>query len=150
MILPKDYKEFIALLNGKSVRYVLVGAHASAYHGMPRTTSAIDFFVEKSPANIALLVSVLEEFGFPVGAFSADVFEQDVIQLGIAPVRIDLLTSLSGVTFDEVAVSAAHDEVDGVMLPIISKDVLIKNRKATGRLKDIADIHALERVNPNP
>jgi hypothetical protein len=112
MTLPKDYREFIVLLNGRSVRYVL------------------------------------EEFGFPVGAFSANVFEQDVIQVGFAPVRIDLLTSLSGVTFEEVAASAAHDVIDGVKLSIISKDVLIKNRKATGRPRDIADIEALERVQP--
>ncbi len=146
MILPKDYKEFIELLNGNSVNYVLVGAHASAYHGVSRTTGDIDFFVEKTPENIARLVKVMQDFGFSPGTFTAEVFQNDCVQVGYAPVRIDLLTSLSGVEFDEVQASSVKDEVDGIEIPVIGREMLIKNRRAVGRTRDLADIEALEQV----
>ena len=145
MILPNDYKEFIALLNGSGVKYVLVGAHALSYYGKPRTTGDIDFFIEKSSENIARLVMVMVEFGFVPGTFPAEAFEHDCVQVGFAPFRIDILTSLSGVDFDEVAATANYDVVDDLKVPIISKELLIKNKRATGRSQDLTDVAQLEK-----
>ncbi len=146
MILPKDYREFIALLNGKNVKYVLVGAHANAYHGVPRSTGDIDFFVEKSGENMERIAQALVEFGYPEGTFPPEYFLEDVVQIGFQPQRIDIITSLSGVSFDEVYSTAVHDVIDNLSIPIISLDMLIKNRLAVGRYKDLADVEDLQKV----
>lgn len=145
MILPNDYKEFIALLNGNGVKYVVVGAHALSFYGKPRTTGDIDFFVEKSPENIERLVRVMVGFGFAPDTFPAEVFEHDCVQVGFAPCRIDILTSLSGVDFKEVAATANSDTIDEMTVPIISKELLIKNKRATGRSQDLVDVKQLEK-----
>lgn len=145
MNLQKDLKEFVELLNGLDVRFLIVGAFAVAYHGYPRYTSDIDIFVEKSAENAELLLKAIHEFGFgDIGLSKDDLLQKDqVIQLGYAPNRIDLMTSISGVSFEEAWSSREFGELGGVTLPFISRDMLKRNKTATGRRRDLADLEQL-------
>lgn len=142
MKLPKDFREFIALLNSESVKYLIVGGYAVAYHGYPRFTGDIDFFVEASADNAARLGRALHRFGFAgLGLTERDFTTSDqVVQLGVPPNRIDLVTGLSGVSFEEAWGSRIESTLDGLSVNFISKAVLIKNKTAAGRARDKADI----------
>jgi hypothetical protein len=143
--LPKNLRDFVALLNAHDVRYLVVGGYAVAYHGSPRMTGDIDFFVEASQENARKLETVLSEFGFAgLGLTPADFLEPDtIIQLGYPPNRIDLITSLSGVTFAPAWEQRVSAEVDGVTLVFVGKETLLANKAASGRPKDLADLDAL-------
>jgi hypothetical protein len=145
LALPKDLKEFIELLNSHDVRYLIVGGYAVAYHGYPRMTGDIDIFVEVSRENAAKLEAVMAAFGFAsLGLSSNDFLEPGVIiQLGYPPNRIDLITSLSGVTFGEAWEKRVSDVVDGLTLVFVGKEALMVNKAAAGRPKDLADLDAL-------
>ena len=145
LTLQKDLSEFVALLLSHRVSFILVGGHALAYHGAPRFTEDIDFLVLSDPENASKLIQVLDDFGFSsVGLNVADfLIPERVIQLGMAPHRIDLLTSLSGVTWDEAWSSHEMVALDVYQVPVISKQVLIRNKVATNRLQDQADIARL-------
>jgi hypothetical protein len=145
MNLEKDLREFIELLNALEVRYIVVGAFAVAYHGHPRYTGDIDLFIERSLENAKRIVSAIEQFGFGDLGLSAEDFlqEDQVIQLGVAPNRIDLLTFLSGVSFEETWFQRQQGEIGGVRVPIISKELLKRNKAASGRSQDLADLEHL-------
>lgn len=145
MKLQKDLREFIELLNSLDVRYVLVGGYAVAYHGYPRYTGDIDFFVDVSGHNPQRLEQALERFGFTDTGLDAQIFtvENQIIQLGLPPHRIDLITSISGVTFEEAWSSREYGEIDGVPVPIISRDLLKRNKQSSGRPKDLIDLEYL-------
>jgi len=149
MKLQKDIREFIALLLSERVEFLLVGGYAVAYHGVPRFTEDIDFFVLISPENAQRLERVLVQFGFEgLGLAAKDFLESDqVIQLGRAPHRIDLLTGLSGLSWEEAWGSRQVIDLDGLKLSMIGKDALIKNKLATGRLQDQADVERMKRVD---
>lgn len=146
MKLQKDLREFIALLNSKQVDYVIVGGHAVAFHGYPRYTGDIDFLVRCSPENARRLMDVLEEFGFGGVGISIDDFETPgrITQLGRPPNRIDLLTSLSGIDFDEVWSGRVASQLDDLPVAFIGKEALLKNKRASGRAKDLADVEQIE------
>lgn len=145
MEIQPDFKELLALFNAHRVEYLVVGAYALAYHGSPRYTGDLDLYVHPNPANAGRILRALGEFGFG----SLDITESDfkdpdrVIQLGVPPVRIDLITSLSGVSWDEAFEGAVSARFGGVDLRFLGKKELIRNKKALGRLKDLADIEAL-------
>ena len=145
MHLEKDLREFVELLNALKVRYIVVGAFAVAYHGYPRYTADIDLFIERSNENAGRLVQVIEKFGFGELNLSTDDFlhEDQVIQLGIAPARIDLLTFLSGVSFEQAWSTREQGEIDGLTVPFISKEMLKRNKSASGRSQDLADLEHL-------
>jgi len=145
MNLEEDLREFVELLNALDVRYIVVGAFAVAYHGYPRFTGDIDLFIERSSENAKRIVDVIEQFGFGDLGFSVEDFleENQVVQLGISPNRIDLLTFLSGVDFDEAWATREHGEIEGLRLPIISRELLKRNKAATGRSQDLADLERL-------
>ena len=148
MRLHKDLREFIELLNSHGVEYVVVGGHAVAFHGYPRYTGDIDFLVRPTEENVSRIVAVLEGFGFS-GAheLKASLTQPEkIIQLGRPPHRIDILTSASGVDFEEVWNQAISAELDG--LPVRFPDLrsLLKNKRASGRPKDLADVDELEKV----
>lgn len=145
MNLEKDLKEFVGLLNGLDVRYLIVGAFAVAYYGYPRFTGDIDIFVERSHENARKLINVIKQFGFGDLNISAEDFlhEDQVIQLGVAPNRIDVLTFLSGVNFEDAWTSRKYDDLDGLTVPFISKELLKKNKEASGRSQDLADLEHL-------
>ena len=145
MQLPKDWREFVESLNSHGVEYVIVGAFALPFHGFPRYTGDIDILVRRSRENAGRLEAALAAFGFASAGIPAEEFlEADrVIQLGVAPNRIDLLTTITGVDFEEVWQNRVISELDGLAVAFIDRASLIRNKKATGRTQDLADVEAL-------
>jgi hypothetical protein len=145
MKLSKDLREFVELLNSRKIKYVLVGGHAVAYHGFPRFTGDVDFFIDASPENAALAAAAVSDFGFGnLGLVEADFrAPETIIQLGRAPHRIDILTSLTAVSFAEAWQSRVETTLDGLPVWMISKDLLVRNKLATGRPQDLADAKRL-------
>ena len=146
--LSNDLREFVHLLNAKKVSYVLVGAWAVAFHARPRYTGDMDFFVESSAENAGRLMDVIEDFGFGgSGIEAADFLQADrVIQLGRVPNRVDLLTGISGVSFEDAWAGRVMASLAGVEVPIIGREHLIRNKRAANRVKDRADVEWLERT----
>jgi hypothetical protein len=145
MSLSADLREFIALLNSHSVEYVIVGAHSLAFHGRPRYTGDIDILVRPSPENAAKLSIVMDKFGFTGTGFKeSDFVEPDqIIQLGRIPNRIDLLTGITGVATDEVFETKIATELEGLPVFMLSKALLIQNKRAVARPQDLADLDTL-------
>lgn len=148
MKLSPDLREFIELLNSHGVEFLVVGAHALAWHGLPRYTKDIDFFIQPTPANAAALMQVLEDFGFGALSLKADDFLQSeqVIELGREPNRIDLLTGLSGVAWAECWASRVEGEMDGLPVNFLGRELYIKNKLASGRPQDLADAQRLKEI----
>ena len=145
MPLPEDWRAFIESLNSNGVEYVIVGAVALAYHGFPRYTGDLDVLVGNSPENTKRLESALAAFGFAsLGLKAADFADSyRVIQLGVPPNRIDLLTSITGVPFDEAWADRVEADMEGTRVSFISRQALIRNKRLTGRAQDKADLEAL-------
>jgi predicted nucleotidyltransferase len=143
--LAPDYKEFVELLNSKGIKYLIVGGYAVAWHGFPRFTGDIDFWLAISKDNAHKTVEALNEFGFgSLNITDEDFLQNDlVLQLGYPPVRIDLLTSLTDLDFDECYPKAIKANLDGIDTYVLDKESLIKNKRATGRKRDISDIEEL-------
>lgn len=143
--LQADLKEFIELLNSHSVEYLIVGGHAVAFHGHPRFTGDIDFFIRMTPSNVQRLLAVLNDFGFgSLGITERDLLEpKRVVQLGHPPNRIDLLTSISGVDFEAAWESRIESTMDDLVVIMIGWNELLRNKKAAGRQKDLADLEKL-------
>jgi hypothetical protein len=146
MALNKDWREFLELLNSRGVDYVIVGAQSLAFHGRPRYTGDLDVLIRPAPDNARRLLGVLIEFGFAQSGFKeADFVEPDqMIQLGRVPNRIDLLTSISGVTIDEAFGTRVSAVIDGIPVFTLGRDALIQNKRAVGRPQDLADLATLE------
>ena len=147
MKLNQDLREFIALLNSAGVKYLVVGGHAVAFHGYPRFTGDIDFFIERSSENANRLESVLVQFGFGGLGLAAEAFlePERVVQLGRPPNRIDLLTSIDGVQFAEAWPQKAPGELDGLPVNFLGKAHLLTNKRASARPQDLADVDKLQR-----
>jgi len=144
MNLQKGLREFIELLSDLEVRFGIVGAFAVAYHAYFRYTSDIDLFVDKAAENTKRILEAIKQFGFSDLNLTVEDFAEDqVVQLGVAPNRIDLLTFLSGVSFDEAWASREQSELDGLTVSFISREMLKRNKKACGRLQDLADLEYL-------
>ena len=145
MEVSQDFRELLASFNASEVEYVIVGAHALAHHGAPRYTGDLDVLVRPDPANAGRVVAALEAFGFgSVGLTPADFTKPDqIIQLGYPPVRIDLVTSLSGVTWDQVDRGKVAGTYADVSVHFIGREEYVLNKKVAGRKKDLADLEAL-------
>ncbi|CAN5699421.1 hypothetical protein BH20ACI3_BH20ACI3_40820 [soil metagenome] len=145
MTLQKDLREFIESLNALDVRFLIVGAFAVAYHGYFRYTSVIDLFVDSSKENARRVWQAVQQFGFADLKLSLEDFSQEdqVIQFGVPPNRIDVMTFLSGVSFDEAWASREQGDLEGLSVPFISKEMLKRNKAACGRLQDLADLEYL-------
>ena len=146
MALNKDWREFLELLNSRGVDYVIVGAQSLAFHGRPRYTGDLDVLIRPTADNARRLLDVLTQFGFAGSGFKeSDFVESDqMIQLGRAPSRIDLLTSISGVTIDEAFGTRVSAVIDGVPVFTLGRDALIQNKRAVGRPQDLADLATLD------
>ena len=133
------------LLNSHRVEYLLIGGYAVSYHGYPRATADMDVWVAMHPANADRLVSALKAFGFDGPDLSPDLFlrENQVVRMGVPPMRIELLTTISGVDFDACYASRAVDIIDGVEVPVINLEHLRMNKRASGRHKDLDDLEHL-------
>lgn len=140
-----DWKEFLGLLNSSRVEYLIVGAHALGLHGIPRYTRDIDIFVRMEPENAARLEMVMHTFGFASAGITANDFltPNRIIQLGIDPYRIDLLTTISGVEFEDAWSDRVSGKLDGVPVSFLSVRAFRKNKLAAGRPKDLADLDSL-------
>ena len=145
-MLSRDFKEFIELLNKHKVKYLVVGGYAVALHGYPRYTKGLDVWIELTPENAINIMKALERFGFgSLDLKQNDFLEADqIIQLGYPPNRIDILTSLKDLTFKDCFNSRLKIEIEGVQVNFIDIDNLKKNKRATGRLQDLADIENLD------
>lgn len=145
-MINKDFKEFIELLNKNEVKYLVVGGYALAFHGYPRYTKDIDLWLWLNKENAQKIIQTLHDFGFS----SVDLKEDDfltpgyVVQLGQPPGRIDLLTSLTGLDFEECYKSRVHIEIQGSKIDFIDLENFKKNKKAVGRYQDLADLENLK------
>jgi hypothetical protein len=140
-----DFRELLALLNKREVEYLVVGGYALAFHGAPRFTGDIDIYVRPEPWNAVRVMAALSDFGFGSLGLTEEDFTSPhrVVQLGVPPVRVDLLTSLTGVTWDQAAASKCPGMYGDVPLFFIGRREFIANKRATGRKRDLADIEAL-------
>jgi hypothetical protein len=143
----KDYKDMLCALCDADVDFILVGAYALAAHGFPRATLDMDLWVRPTKDNACNICAALTRFGVPLKNISPADFEREdmVVQIGVAPRRIDLVTSISGVVYENAKRNAVVREIDGVRLRILSLRDLIRNKLATGRAKDLADAKLLRK-----
>ncbi len=143
--LPPDFKEFFRWLNLHEVEYLLVGGYAVGYHGYPRATIDIDVWIATNPENAQKVTSALEDFGFGSEMLVSELFLQKdkIFRMGLPPMRIEILTSISGVVFDEAYENRIEDELDGVPVKLINLHYLKLNKEAAGRTKDLADLEEL-------
>ena len=142
----QDFREFIESLNGNSVRYLVVGGYAVALHGHPRYTKDLDLWIDRTPENAERLVRAMDAFGFgSIGLTAKDFLGVDqIIQLGYPPSRIDLVTDLPGVDFSTCYDQKVQVLMDGVQINFIDIENLKRNKKASGRHQDLADLEHLE------
>ena len=144
----EDYHDILAALIAHNVRFLIVGAHALAVHGYPRSTVDIDIWIDATEENAARVWRALAEFGAPLD--DLDVSQQDltrhnvVVQLGLPPNRIDILTGVSGLTFDRAWENRVEDSLEAVTVPVLGLADLIENKRATGRDKDRVDVRGME------
>jgi hypothetical protein len=145
MEVQEDFREFLALLNAYEVEFMIVGGYALAFHGAPRFTGDIDVFMKPNHENAKRIIKALVDFGFSSLDLTIDDFKDPdkVIQLGLPPVRIDIITSISGVSWEEADVSKVPGLYGDVSVSFIGKKQFITNKRAIGRKKDLADIEAL-------
>jgi hypothetical protein len=143
--LPPDFKEFLKLLNAKTVKYLLIGSYAVGYHGHPRATNDMAIWVAVSPDNAVRVTAVLREFGFDHPELTPELFLETnrIVRMGNPPIRIELTTSISGVEFEDCYANRVVDEFDGIEVNIIDLPHLKINKKAAGRLKDLSDLENL-------
>lgn len=145
MVLHQDFRELLNLLNENKVDYLVVGAFALGFLGAPRNTGDIDIWIRAEEENAKKIMKALNDFGLSsLGYKTADFLDTNlIIQLGVPPVRIDIMMSISGVEFDEAFLNRNEIESEGTKIKYINKEYFIKNKKASGRLKDLADIESL-------
>jgi hypothetical protein len=152
--LNEDFRDLLVLLVDAGVEFVIVGAYALAFHGAPRASGDIDLFVRPSRANASRGFSALARFGAPLeaaGLTAADFARPGTVyQIGLPPRRVDVLTEISGLTFDEAWASRVTAEVAGRTVSFIGRAALLRNKQATGRVKDAADAARLRQIKPAP
>jgi hypothetical protein len=144
---PADFLDLLTELNRAEAKVMLVGGHAVAFHGRPRATKDFDLWMEATPDNAARVLTALRAFGAPLGTL----VEQDLAQpghgfrMGVPPLRIEVLTEISGVTFEEAWPRRATLDLEGLTVAVIGRDDLLQNKRAAGRPQDLADVDVLER-----
>lgn len=146
MKINSEFSDLLRSLNAESARYLIVGAHAVNYYGRPRATIDFDIWIDRGRENATRVYRALAVFGAPLDRLSVDELTSDdlIFQIGVAPIRIDILTDVSGLAFAEAWPNRSEDAIDGVVAFFIGRDDLIKNKRATGRPKDVADVERLE------
>ena len=151
MPLNKDLRELLGLLNSNEVEYIVVGAFALAYHGYPRYTGDLDIFIRPTPENADRVLRALSQFGFGGLGIQADDLRHPgkVIQLGVQPNRLDLLTEISGITFDDAWSTRAKADLEGIPTQFIGHAALLRNKESTGRAKDLGDAQELRKRAPD-
>lgn len=140
-MLNKDYREMLQGLLDNKVEFLVVGAYAMAAHGYPRATGDLDLWVFTSRENAEKVYKALGEFGAPLEQIDKNSFSEKgiIFQIGVAPCRIDIITQIDGVEFEQAYPKRKEIEIDGIKIPVISKEDLIHNKESTGREKDKLD-----------
>jgi hypothetical protein len=148
----KDFEELLASLSVREVRALIVGGYAFAFHAKPRYTKDIDIWIEPTPENVERLLQALADFGFGSLGLTVDDFTEpgQFVQLGYPPNRIDLLTAIEGVSFEEAWAGRVEDFFGKEKVSFLGKGELIRNKKAVGRPQDLADLAVLQPSNPKP
>lgn len=143
--LHPDFRDFLKLLNSHGVEYLIVGGYAVGYHGYPRATGDMDIWIAVNPVNAKKAATVFHDFGMPNDIVSQELFldKDKVIRMGVPPVRIEVITGASGVTFSECYAKREIIEIDGILINFISLEDLKINKKASGRHKDLEDLEHL-------
>jgi len=151
MAVQRDFKELCELFNSHGVEYVIVGAHALAFHGAPRFTGDMDFLVQPTKENALRILRALDAFGFAGAGINADdlLVPGRIFQMGVIPVRIDIITSISGVSWDQINRGKVAGEYGSVPVYYIGRAEYLANKAAAGRKKDLADIDALQLKGPS-
>lgn len=143
----EDFLDLLNCLLEAGARFLVVGAHALAVHGIPRATGDLDVWIDRAPANVERVWSALVRFGAPVGALGVTRSDLEAagmtVQIGLPPRRIDLMTEIAGVVFDEAWPSRTSHRVGTLDVPFIGRGELVRNKRAAGRAKDLADLEAL-------
>ncbi len=142
---PQDFSEFLKLLNAHRVEYLLIGGFAVALHGYPRATADMDVWVARHRTNAEKLVRCLREFGFDTPNLNAELFDDPnrIVRMGEAPLRIEILTEIDGVNFEDCSARSIKQSVAGEIIPMISLEDLKTNKRASGRAKDLDDLENL-------
>ncbi|MGA2143981.1 MAG: hypothetical protein ABSH49_03345 [Bryobacteraceae bacterium] len=145
--LPDDFKEFLKLLDSNGVEYLLIGGYAVNVHGYVRTTNDLDLWVSVNPENAARIDRALRQFGFAAAELTSDLFltPNNVVRMGLPPIRIEILTSISGVEFEPCYAEKEMIRIEEMAVPVISLARLRENKAASGRAKDLADLENLPR-----
>ena len=143
---PRDFKEFLQLLNSKKIEYLVIGGYAVGYHGYPRATGVMDIWIAINDQNATKMVDALKEFGFDPPELKKEIFlkEQKVIRMGVPPMRLEILTSIDGVNFKNCFNSRIVADFGDFKVNFISKDDLLINKRASGRPQDIVDFEKLK------
>jgi hypothetical protein len=145
MEVQKDFKELLALFNDHNVQYLIVGGYALAYYGAPRYTGDIDILVKSDSKNASLILKALYDFGFGSAGLKLEDFTtpENIVQLGYPPIRVDIMTSISGVSWEDAYISREEGKYGDIPVYFIGLDQYVQNKKASGRKKDMADLEAL-------
>jgi len=143
-----DFRELLALFNARHVEYLIVGGYALAFHGAPCFTGDLDIFVQPAAVNAQRILTALEACGFASVGLTPRDFERpdQVVQLGVPPVRIDLITSMTGVSWDEAWAGRVAGRYGDIPVYYIGREQFVANKRATGRTKDVADLEVLGEV----
>ena len=145
MEVQQDFRDLLELFNAHKVEYMIVGAYALAFHGTPRYTGDIDIFVRPESINAQRIMAALDEYGFgSVGLTVSDFESPDkVVQLGVPPVRVDIITSITGVSWEDAFTGRAEGKYGNIPVYFIGREQFISNKRALGRKRDFADLEAL-------
>jgi len=142
-----DFEDFVRLLNEERVDYVVIDAFALAFHGHPRYTGDFDVWLKPTEDNAARLSRALRRFSAPLEVSADDLLSGKIVQLGVEPVRIDLVSLIDGVSTEEIWASRINGNFGDVPVPFIGREAFLKNKRASGRPQDLADIEALGEVS---
>ena len=150
--IPRDFREFLKLLNRHRVEYLVVGGYSVAYHGYPRYTGDLDIFEAISARNGAALTKVFRDFGFAEGVPDPAAFQQrgQIVRIGREPMRLEILNEIDGVAFANCYARRIRARLDGLAVNIIGFDDLLRNKRSSGRPKDRADVDVLARKRRRP
>ena len=142
----QDFVEMLSELSAAGAEFIIVGAHALAVHGLPRATGDLDIWIRSTPENAGKVWKALIAFGAPLDQLSMNDLSTPgiIFQIGVVPCRIDILTDIDGVEFDEAWANRRYIKIHGIDIPVIGMQELLKNKKAAGRPQDIADVTRLE------
>ena len=145
-ILPQDFRDFLKLLNSKKIEYLLIGGYAVGYYGYPRATADMDIWIAIGKENAKKITEAIKEFGLNAPDLCEAIFLKPgkIIRMGYPPIRIEVFTEISGVNFEECFSRRTETKIDGIKVNLISYEDLLKNKKASGRYKDLNDLENLK------